>query len=104
REALSEAAQIRANEISTYYDTEYMRPDGRDCFSVLDDVHISYTKAGENMASGYKSPEKVVECWLNSPGHSKNILDPAFTHIGVGLVSDANDEYGYYWTQIFIKA
>ena len=34
---------------------------------------------------------------MNSEGHRKNILNPSFTQIGVGYVSQGN-----HWTQMFI--
>ena len=38
---------------------------------------------------------------MNSSGHRKNILNPKFTHIGVGkAVSKTGD---IYWVQLFIK-
>lgn len=63
------------------------------------DIHFSY--AGENIAAGYPTPEKVVEGWMNSEGHRANILNPHFTHIGVGVAKGGS--YGEYETQMFIK-
>jgi uncharacterized protein YkwD len=45
--------------------------------------------AAENIAWNQRSPEEVVNCWLNSPGHRRNILNPALTRIGFGLVKDS---------------
>lgn len=58
---------------------------------------ISYKSAGENIAQGYKTPQAVVDGWMNSSGHRANILNASYTEIGVGYVSD-----GSYWTQMFI--
>lgn len=44
---------------------------------------------GENLAWGYgalSSPLSVVMGWMNSPSHRKNVLDPAFDEIGIGVV------------------
>lgn len=54
--------------------------------------------AGENIAMGYESAEDVVEGWMNSEGHRKNILNCDFRTIGVGLADSAR---GKYWTQSF---
>jgi uncharacterized protein YkwD/stress response protein SCP2 len=54
---------------------------------------------GENIACGQRSPGAVVEGWMNSPGHRANILQPEFTHIGVGLAGGGRA--GTYWTQLF---
>jgi uncharacterized protein YkwD len=37
---------------------------------------------------------------MNSAGHGKNILNPAFTHIGVALAGNGN---GVYATQVFAE-
>jgi uncharacterized protein YkwD len=47
---------------------------------------------GENVASGYPNEESVVEGWLNSEGHCKNIMNGNFTEMGVAVS-------GRYWTQ-----
>ena len=58
---------------------------------------ISYRTAGENIAQGYRTPEAVMNGWMNSSGHRANILNASYTQIGVGYVADGN-----YWTQMFI--
>jgi len=39
--------------------------------------------------------------WMNSPGHRSNILNPAFTDIGVGFAEVPGSQYGRYWVQDF---
>ena len=66
-------------------------------FQMIKSFGISYRTAGENIAKGYSSPERVVNGWMNSSGHRANILNSSFTEIGVGYVYN-----GHYWTQMFI--
>jgi uncharacterized YkwD family protein/spore coat assembly protein SafA len=66
-------------------------------FQMMKSFGISYRSAGENIARGQRSPEAVVNAWMNSSGHRANILNASFTEIGVGYVFDGN-----YWTQMFI--
>lgn len=66
-------------------------------FDMMQAYGIDYRTAGENIAKGQRSPEEVVNAWMNSPGHRENIVSPDFTHIGVGYV-----EQGNIWTQQFI--
>jgi uncharacterized protein YkwD len=65
---------------------------------------ISYQKIAENVGynSGYNNPaEQVVEGWIKSDGHRKNMLgDYNLTGIGVAK----NTEGEYYFTQIFVKS
>lgn len=67
-------------------------------FDQIQAAGIDYRAAGENIAQGQKSPEEVVQAWMNSEGHRANILNANYTHIGVGYVEDGN-----YWTQQFIQ-
>ncbi|WP_051272283.1 CAP domain-containing protein [Shimazuella kribbensis] len=68
-------------------------------FDMLKHFGVSYRTAGENLAAGYPSASAVVNGWMNSEGHRKNILNPAYSKIGVGYVSGGS--YGNYWTQLF---
>ncbi|WP_027956616.1 SafA/ExsA family spore coat assembly protein [Halobacillus kuroshimensis] len=69
-------------------------------FQMLNDFNVSYQKAAENIAAGQRTPQEVVDGWMNSAGHRKNILDSGLTQIGVGYAEGGS--YGYYWTQMFI--
>ena len=40
----------------------------------------------------------IVDGWMTSPGHRKNMLDPNYTHLGVGVAARGKDCYA---TQIF---
>ncbi|WP_150242028.1 CAP domain-containing protein [Nocardiopsis quinghaiensis] len=48
----------------------------------------------ENVAKGQTSPEQVMDAWMNSEGHRRNILNCGLVSIGVG-------ESGNAWTQKF---
>lgn len=97
--ALDKAAQQRAEELVS--SMSHTRPDGRSCFTILSDNGISYYYAGENVAGGQTTPEKVVEGWMGSEGHRANILNANFKYLGVGYVK-ANTGYKHYWAQEFI--
>ena len=50
----------------------------------------------ENIAHGQRTPQKVMNAWINSKGHRANILNRSYKKIGVGF-------YKNYWTQRFGK-
>lgn len=89
---LCSAAGVRAVEITKSF--EHKRPDGRSCFTAMDEAGCSYSNAGENIAWGYSSAKDVVEGWMNSPGHKANILSSDFNRLGVG-------KSGTSWVQMF---
>ncbi|EQF02241.1 sporulation protein [Clostridioides difficile] len=69
-------------------------------FDMLKKFGISYKTAGENIAMGQKTPKEVVNAWMNSEGHRKNIMNPNFSKIGVGVAQKSGGSI--YWTQIFV--
>lgn len=68
-----------------------------------------WSAAGENVAwidDGGRLTESEVAArihqgWMDSPGHRANILNPRFTHLGVGAAH--NPRHGYYLTQNFAR-
>ena len=94
RNDIQDAANIRANEIISTF--SHTRPDGSSCFTA---VTVNYYAIGENIASGQKNVQEVMNAWMNSPGHRANILSKQFTGIAVGVVQYQGVSY---WVQIFI--
>lgn len=95
---LQEVGDVRADEITVH--TEHERPDGTDCFTALDEDKHPFFEVGENIAAGQRSPEEVVESWMNSSGHRANIMHKSFRHMGAGY-AQRNAGYGKYWVQFF---
>lgn len=93
------AAQVRAKEIERSF--SHTRPDGSSFNSALTEAGVNFRGAGENIAYGQNSPEKVMEGWMNSSGHRANILNSSYTSIGVGHYQNASGVN--YWTQLFIR-
>ena len=61
--------------------------------SYADQMPAGWTRAGENVATGY-AIDAVVDAWMDSPGHRANILGD-YTHLGVGFVRDARGRTWY---------
>ncbi len=94
---LSKAAQVRAKETVSYF--SHTRPNGNTFSSAITEQGISFRGAGENIAYGQKTPQEVMNGWMNSAGHRANILNANFTKIGVGYYQQNGVNY---WTQLFI--
>lgn len=99
--ALCDAANMRAIEMDYSGNFSHTRPDGRDCFTVFSFCKISFYTCGENIAAGYPTPAAVVDGWMNSTGHKANILNAAFTKMGLGYSTGGGGEYRHYWAQEF---
>lgn len=95
------AAKVRVKEIVTCWG--HYRADGTRCYSAYGEgenpTHI-FSHIGENIASGQHSAKDVVDSWMASPSHRKNILNPDFDNIAIAFY-EANDYYHYYWVQEF---
>lgn len=55
---------------------------------------------GENVAYGYSSAKSVVNAWIKSDGHRKN-LEGNFNYFNISAEKDASGKW--YYTNIFIK-
>lgn len=95
--SLSNVAREKSRDMQTKGYFSHTSPTYGSPFDMMRDFGVTYRTAGENIAKGQRTAEEVVQAWMNSEGHRKNILSPNFTHIGVGYVQTGN-----HWTQMFI--
>ncbi|GAA0441301.1 hypothetical protein GCM10008983_18020 [Lentibacillus halophilus] len=94
---LSKVARKKSQDMADNGYFAHNSPNYGSPFDMMEQFGISYQTAGENIAKGQSTPQQVVDGWMNSEGHRENIMNPDFTHIGVGYV-----EQGNHWTQQFI--
>lgn len=102
---LQEMCQERADELTKSY--AHSRANGDAWYTILTDYGIDTNCfAGENIAAGYDTPEGVVEGWMNSAGHRKNILNTNYEYFAVGVSYYENDPeyYFYYWDLILLSS
>ena len=94
---LSRVARFKSQDMKDYRYFSHISPTYGSPFQMIKAFGLSFRTAGENIAYGQRSPKAVVNAWMNSSGHRANILNGAYSEIGVGYVADGN-----YWTQMFI--
>jgi uncharacterized protein YkwD len=91
---LGHAARDFSNDMLVRRYFDHTTPDGLPFEQRLANQYRHWVYGmGENIwsGSGYdprKTQElakEIVNDWLNSPGHRENLLDPHFTHLGVGV-------------------
>lgn len=95
------AADIRVAELPVS-PAPHLRPDGDAFYTVLADVNLTAAYCGENYAidpTQAATAEQIVNAWLNSPTHRKNILNSSFT--GIALSKTVVNGSAYY-EQLFI--
>lgn len=97
---LSNVATLKSQDMINKNYFSHTSPTYGSPFDMMKQFNISYKTAGENIAKGQKTPEEVVNAWMNSQGHRENILSTNFTDIGVGVAKSSDGTL--YWTQMFI--
>lgn len=98
---LSRVARYKSRDMRDKGYFSHTSPTYGSPFQMMRDFNVSYRRAAENIAAGQRTPQQVVNGWMNSAGHRKNILDPNLRQIGVGYAKGGS--YGHYWTQMFIS-
>lgn len=97
---LDEVAQGYAARMASEGFFAHVAPDGADLKSRLAAAGYAYQLAGENLgqASGPLAAQFAIE---HSPGHRKNLLEPAFERIGIGVHTERRDDRRLTWvTQV----
>ncbi|SFH22815.1 uncharacterized protein, YkwD family [Desulfotomaculum arcticum] len=97
---LVKSARVKSSDLvnSNYF--AHTSPKGTTPWDLIHAQGVSYSRAGENLA-GAASVDRAHTSLMNSQGHRANILNPNFTHIGIGIVDGG--PYGKMFTQHFAQ-
>lgn len=79
-------------KINNYFN--HNTPDGVTPGQRITAAGYAWKTFGENIAMGYATEQAVINAWLGSEGHCKNIMNGSFREMGLG-------KEGTYWTQVF---
>ncbi len=93
-DTLAEVAQNHSDDMNNHNNLDHIGSDGSDAGDRITAAGYIWTTYGENIAVGYTSEQAVIDGWLNSEGHCKNIMNANVTEMGVATS-------GAYWTQVF---
>ena len=94
---LSRVARYKSQDMVELHYFSHTSPTYGTPFQMIQSFGLTFRTAGENIAYGQRTPQAVVNAWMNSSGHRANILNASYTQIGVGYAAN-----GHYWTQMFI--
>lgn len=98
---LNSIAVIKAKDMAAEKKLSHTSRKFGTTFNLLKKKGIKFGAAAENIARGHNTPEFVMERWMKSSGHRKNILGREYDEIGIGRAAD--NEGKLYWVQIFTK-
>lgn len=101
---LNAAAQKHAEDMlaRVYYSHE--APEGSMPWGRVRAAGYDPSVVGENIAAGHVKVDEVMDAWLHSSGHRRNILEGRFTELGIGLAIGGYDHrYQVLWVQDFAR-
>ena len=103
---LMQAAQVRADEMAAHTVYSHTRPNGgkfngvTDCPYMAENIH----RIADWVLSDQTLAERAVADWSTSAAHSKTMVNPKLSAIGVGLARGVNDNGDpcWYCVQLFL--
>jgi uncharacterized protein YkwD len=99
---LALAAQGHADDMLTRGYYGHASPEGAMVLERTRRVGYAAQTVGENIAKGQTSVAEVVEGWMGSPEHRRNILDPFFRETGFGIaIGRAPQDEVVLWVNVF---
>ncbi len=95
---MTEVARAHSRDMFVRHYFAHVDPDGRSGGDRLEAAGVDFSVAAENLAYA-PDVTSAHQGLMESPGHRKNILDPEFHRVGIGVVSGGI--YGEMFTQEF---
>ncbi|MDC6166837.1 CAP domain-containing protein [Paucibacter sp. XJ19-41] len=103
----SSIAQAAARHSQDMVDKSFFSHTGSDGSSAgqrLSASGYAWSRWGENIAYGYSSSAAVVDGWMKSEGHCRNLMSPAFSEMGLACARQSQSNPGstvnWAWTQV----
>lgn len=96
------AAQLKLADMFQGNYFAHTSPAGIKPWSWFNKVHYGYRLAGENLAMNFLSSDEVVNSWLKSESHRRNLLSKYFKETGIAVGSGIiNGEMTMVVVQVF---
>lgn len=93
--AVATVAQQHSENMNRYNFFDHLNQDGKNPFERLQAARIRYRMAAENIAAGQWTAQQVLDAWLSSAGHRRNIENCGLLEHGVGLANNR-------WTHVLV--
>ncbi len=93
-EKLERAAQLHSQDMARKKYFSHTGTDGSNAGQRMQKAGYNWMAYGENIGMGFRNENEMIEGWLKSPSHCKNIMNADYKEIGTA-------RSGVYWTQTF---
>jgi uncharacterized protein YkwD len=97
--ALQCAARLHSKDMADRDFFSHDNPSGDDPGERIEDAGFDGNATGENIAGGSGTAQAVVDQWMDSAGHCRNMMSDGSNFIGVGYYPGG--QWGHLWTQTF---
>ncbi|MBC2722522.1 CAP domain-containing protein [Desulfosporosinus sp.] len=97
---LTAVGRAKANDMKVNNYFSHTSPTYGSPWAMMQQAGITVRWAGENISANKSVPGSMASL-MQSPGHRANILDPRFTHVGVGIAYGS--AYGNLYVQEFLQ-
>ncbi len=97
---LNLASEVHASDLAQAGIISHTGTDGSGHGDRVQRQGYYFSIAGENVATGQKSWDKVFQAWKDSPGHNENLLREDVVDFGIALVYEPTTTYSTYWAMI----
>ena len=91
---LAAAADRHVRDMATHKRFSHRGSDGLHAGERARRMGYDWRALGENIARHQRSVDQVLDDWLASPSHCRQIMSPAYAEVGAAKV-------GGYWAQVF---
>lgn len=102
-DTLFSAATAHSQDMAQRNYFSHTSPDGKTLGDRALTAGYRFSAIGENIAAGQGSVAVVMQGWIASEGHCRNIMTAAFTQVAVACVTTSRQQYPTYWTMVLGK-
>ena len=97
---LAKAARLHSEDMAAHNFFGHTGSDGSSAGQRISREGYPWSACGENIAVGVPTASSVVQGWLESEGHCRNLMSAEFTEIGAGYAIGpyAGDPDARFWT------
>lgn len=99
--SLAEAAHGHSRNMAEEEFFGHSDTDDQGVAARVSDTGYVWQAVGENIAAGQAEVERVMQGWLESPGHCANIMSDDFSEMGAASFEEESSRYSPFWTQVF---
>ncbi|WP_373635280.1 CAP domain-containing protein [Yoonia sp. SS1-5] len=98
---LGRAAMVHACDMTVNNFFDHRGSDGSNSQARVQKTGYNDCIVAENLAWGYPQSEQIINGWMKSPGHRRNMLHPRIEEFGIGITEGPK---GPYWVLVVGKS